>query len=384
MNRQELIITRTKNVIQSVLGMILSPSAEKTLKEFIDTNLQFVLDMSDNDQVAELSEEYINMLNAGDFNSDIHNTSFDLVSFFGLNTIDRFIHAINPAAKRKKAYMCLDSRYAEFNTTCTKLSWLLSNTPYTTDNVANVLGPVRNIINIRMHSIVIRRLFDFATYERAMIQIEELSAQSFIAQSGFRFHFLGFVNPTLLPNALYVTYAAAGPGFFVPEFATFDKYELSNGPQMNDGYFRFNSPIKYLDKITIAIGSPEIIIIPKYEFKNITIIDVTNNYIDVELGELHYYSYYNPEVGYSVFLDGFKSSDASFNAIINAYDFTKVDPGFNSSRIRLYYDPLVVGFKSTPYAPTLIAPPPGPWTATSLRINSSRLILNFEIEYISD
>lgn len=398
MNGKFLI--RVAKFVEGLTGLGLTSYEKKKLQKFIDVNREYVKDKRDVLQVAKLAIEFIESQKSeekeymADVNHDLEKKEYlmredlNLVSFLGLDTFDRFIAEVNPQAKRKRAYMCLDSRYARFNQACTRLTWNFTNNLNVINNSTNVVGPVRDISWIRMHSVVVRK-FD-SIPQRATILIEELAAQAFIMPSGRRFHFVGLLND--LQNPInFGNRNAAGVGQGVPDFTIFDKYELIAGYKFNEGYYRFNKPITTLNEITISIGDPDtLVVLPKYEFTNVTVIDVQPGFIDIELNEPHYYispnSNYSFASGtwYSVFVDGFNSIDPNINDLINSREFTLITI-LTPTRIRLSFDDAPAGWHN-PFPPVtnLIFPPAAPWTARAVRFNSYRIIMNFELEYISD
>ena len=395
MNKQFLL--RVIKFVEGLSETTLSDYEKKKLVSFVKINYQFVKEKRDVLQVAELAIEFINQQNSdqkeylSDLNTEdkkfIISNNLDLVSFLGLDTFDMFISEINPQAKRKHAYMCLDSRYARFNQACTKLTWDFANHLNVVNNSTNVTGPVRDILCIRMHSMVVRKFSSIP--QRATILIEELSAQSFIMPGGRRFHFVGLLND--LQNPInFGNRNAFNTGVGVPDFTIFDKYELIAGYKFNEGYYRFNKPITTLNEITISIGNPDtLVILPKYEFLNVTITDIQVNFLDIELNEPHYYispnSSYSFASGtwYSVFVDEFNSSDQTVNSYINSNEFTIIVI-LSPTKIRLIFNEAPAGFHD-PFPPVLnsITPPPPLWSAKSVRFNSYRIIMNFELEYMS-
>lgn len=393
-------LIRVAKFVEGLTDLSLTPYEKKKLKEFVAVNHEYVKDKRGIVQVAELATEFIEAQKSeekeymADTNSELEKKEYlmredlDLVSFLGLDTFDRFIAEINPQAKRKRAYMCLDSRYARFNQACTKLTWDFTNNLNVINNSTNVVGPVRDITWIRMHSMVVRKFTSIP--QRATILIEELAAQAFVMPSGRRFHFVGLLNDLQNPinlatrNAVIVSTA-------VPDFTLFDKYELLAGYKFNDGYYRFNKPITTLNEITISVGDPDtLVVLPKYEFTNVTIIDVQPGFIDIDLNEPHYYISPNNtyvfalNTCYSVFVDGFDSVDTSVNDLINSKEFTMVSI-LTPTQIRLSFDDAPAGWHF-PFPPVInvIVPPAVPWTARAIRFNSYRIIMNFELEYISD
>lgn len=369
--------SRIKDMVSKLIDRELTMREAILLGEFTNTNLKLLKNDGEVQQVAKIAEEFINILEGKNKPED-----FNLTSTLGMDTISDFIKKINPEAKTKKAYMCLDSRYAEFNNACTKLTWSFTNDSYDVYNSTNVLNPIRNIVSIRMHSIVVRK-FD-SIPKRATIAIEELGSQAFIMGNGRRFHFFGLLNDVQLPTALD-TRNTAETGFYPDDFASFRKYELLSGYKFNDGIYKFNKPVTLLDKITISIGNPdELVIIPRYEFKNIIVSNVTTTYIEITCESEHFYeNYYVPYANYSVFLDGFSSSDTMFDTTINEYEFTKVQT-VSPIVVRLYYTQYIAGvlFDPTTTPDTTMIAPAGPWTATGMRFNSYRVIMNFELEYL--
>ena len=375
------LLTRVHKFVEGLLERRLTNEELKNLELFTDVNYIFVEDKKSVVQVAELATEFVDSMKNYIIDQDVN-----ITSFLGLDTFDRFVSEINPQAKRKTAYMCLDSRYAYFNNECTKLTWSFTNNLNVVNNSTNIVGPVRDIVSIRMQSIVVRKFNSIP--QRATILIEELAAQSFIMPSGRHFHFVGLLNDLQNPISLYDRNAIIA-GTIVPDFTIFDKYELLAGYKFNEGYYRFNKPITTLDTITVSIGNPDtLVVLPKYEFKNITVLDVQLDYIDLELNEPHYYTSPNFGTGmgagtwYSVFIDGFSSGTASDVAYFNSREFTVIEI-LSTTQIRVTTGEAPAGINAViPYA--ILTAGPAPWTCAAVRFNSYRVIMNFELEYISD
>jgi len=226
------MLKRINRFVEGLLEREISPSEREELRDFVRVNKRFVSRDNDIIYVAELANAYVEHQNKREGleikerqredqpeesqredqpeesqredqkhelgigskypKDEVKNKNLNLTSFMGLDTFDRFISEINPLAKRKRAYMCLDSRYARFNQECTRLTWEFTNNLNVVNNSTNVVGPVRDITWIRMHSMVVRKFNSVP--QRATILIEELSAQSFIMPSGRRFHFVGLLN----------------------------------------------------------------------------------------------------------------------------------------------------------------------------------------------
>ncbi len=374
------LLLRVTRFAEGLLERELTDDEKTQLSTFVADNSQYVQEKTPTIQMAELATDFVETMEniTGDVN---------LTGVLNMDTFDRFIAELNPQAKRKTAYMCLDSRYAQFNSECTKLTWSFTNNLNTVNNSTNVVGPLRDIVSIRMQSMVVRKFSSVP--KRSTILIEELSAQSFIMPSGRRFHFVGLLNDLQTPISIYDRNTIIAPGTIVPDFTIFDKYELLSGYKFNDGYYRFNKPITTLDTITVSIGNPDtLVVLPKYEFKNITVLDVQPDHIDLELNEPHYYispnsTYaYASGTWYSVFIDGFSSGTASDVAYINSKEFTVIEI-LSASQIRVTTGNAPAGINFLILYDTLTAGP-APWTCERVRFNSYRVIMNFELEYISD
>ncbi len=401
-------LVRIAKFVEGLLERSLTLDEKKQLISFVKQNHEFVRDKRIVVQVAELANEYVDFIEGIDGldgmesidtsnptknqkNQLIHQ-NLNMVSFLGLDTFDRFISELNPQAKRKRAYMCLDSRYARFNQACTKLTWDFTNNLNVINNSTNVVGPVRDITWIRMHSIVVRKFTSIP--QRATVLIEELSSQAFIMPNGRRFHFVGLLNdlsnpiPLNMRNAIITDTA-------VPDPTIYDKYELLAGFKFNEGYYRFNKPITTLNEITVSIGNPDtLVVLPKYEFTNVTIADIQATYIDLEFNENHNYTnhftdfvFLNNYAWYSIFLDGFSSSNVALNDYLNQREHTHIEV-LTPTIIRIYFRDLPAGSywmftfpAAIPLTPFI--PPPLPWSISTVRFNSYRIIMNFELEYIS-
>lgn len=392
-------LVRVAKFAEGLLERPLDSAEKKQIVLFTKQNYDFVKDKRDIVQVAELATEFADFTNGIDGTIDnkesmathdgkayLKRQDLDLVSFLKLDTFDRFISELNPQAKRKRAYMCLDSRYARFNQECTRLTWDFTNNLNVINNSTNVVGTVRDITWIRMHSIVVRKFTSIP--QRATILIEELASQAFVMPSGRRFHFVGRLND--LQNPInYGDRNAIIFGESVPDFTIFDKYELLAGYKFNEGYYRFNKPITTLNEITVSIGNPDtLVVLPKYEFHNVTILAFNFNFIDIDLNENHNYVNHlatlPPYAWYSIFVDGFSSGDATFDTYMNTREHTAIEI-LTPTSLRITFRPIPAGYQN-PFPPGPLSAfigIPGPFSATTLRFNSYRVIMNFEMEYIS-
>jgi hypothetical protein len=333
-------------------------------------------------------------------------TSINISSFLGIDTFEKLIRELNPKVSKKKAYVCLDSRYARFLNNCTKLQWDYSNALITTDNSTSVIGNVRNITSVRMLSMVVRKFTSVA--QRASICIEEFSAQAFILPNGRRFHFIGLLND-LQNNSIAIDYRAASASqlfLYVPDFTTYDKYELIAGYKFNDGIYRFNKPITDLNTFTISIGDPfSPVTIPKYEFFDVSLYyyfssDFGFRRVRLTFNEPHFHigsNYFvsdlvsypdKPNILMSVFIDGLVSSSPTDDFIVNILNTTEftLTQIIDAYTMDVYITPaglLKAGKNSMPgFSVTLGTN--RPLNKARVRINSYRVIMNFELDYIAE
>jgi hypothetical protein len=336
--------------------------------------------------------------------------SINVSSFLGIDTFEKLIRELNPKVTIKKAYVCLDSRYARFLNNCTKLQWDYSNALITTDNSTSVIGNVRNVTSVRMLSMVVRRFTSVA--RRASICIEEFSAQAFILPNGRRFHFVGFLND-LQNNSIAIDYRASSGTknvVVVPDFTTYDKYELIAGYRFNDGIYRFNKPITDINTLTISIGDPfNLVTVPKYEFYDVAALylpftstpkyfssvrltfpephfHIGSNYFDTDLviGDI-------PNILMSVFIDDASTANPAYATLINNINTTEFT-------MAVIIDPYTIDvrftdgdlFKAGPHNVSglsliaSLANPPVDLGKVRVRINSYRVIMNFELDYIAE
>lgn len=390
-----------------ILGRSLESNEIDGLPDFIKENSKFLIDFNNRELLIEYSGAYADYLESNtieglenlDTDEEIQQESStvhtDLIDFMGCDTIEKFITELMPKTERKIAYMCLDSRYAQFSPDCKKLTWNVSQALSDTSNLTNIIGPVRDICSIRMLSIVTRKFDSIA--QRASILIEELSAQSFSLPNGRKFHFIGLLNDLQYP--LNLALRAAGIGTQVPDVQIWNKYELLAGYRFNEGYYRFNKPITSLDTCTISIADPfNVVVIPKYEFFNVAISFETYSsgpsvgkvrWIYLDFPEPHNYDItpfnvlFNP---YSIFIDDFTTDqpvlDADLITNINALEWTYTLAD-TSTRITIDIRKLTAGFKQTALFPTVVVDMPvGAPSTVRVRMLTFRVIMNFELEYI--
>lgn len=159
-------------------------------------------------------------------------------SFLGINDLDEIKMLLNPESLYVHYYLVLDSdfrdRSAELSTAITRFTWKYAPTQFTGQGFCNTVGTVRDIIGMRLYQPRIPNTPEMNTdAKRISVQVEEFKAQSFIAENGFRFHFL------LRPN-----FAEANTSV---ELSTED---------YNDGIFNFRTPITEFSTFTLLFGNP--------------------------------------------------------------------------------------------------------------------------------
>jgi hypothetical protein len=340
-----------------------------------------------------------------------HNTDtiYNLASFLGLNSFDKVITELNPSLKIKKAYMCLDTRYARFLNNKTKVQWDFINTISDEHHSTNMVGVVRDIVSIRMYSIVVPQFV--SAQNRATVLIEEMSAQSFSLPNGRKFHFVGRLNNLKNPLAIDLRNAKVVECIF-PDFTIYDKYEILPGYRFNEGIYRFNQPITTLNTITVSIADPfDLITFKQYEYKDVILTtegdiscfpdagSISIYYLPSEYIKYIYLDFPEPHgytAIYSLFIDDLVSDNAFDNgdnlneddvvSYINTYEFTTIFV-VSTTRIRITpsYNNLAgyhLGMTTGAFISHRLVPI-GNLSTVRVRFNSYRVIMNFELDYLS-
>jgi len=379
------IIQRVINFVEGLIEKEIDEKEEEQISRFVEENIKFIETTNDIVKVAELAKSYLEFKEELDEDSGIKG-EFDLVAFLQIPTFEKFVAEMNPTTRKKKAYLCLDSRYGRFNQERTKISWDIAGNLQVSENSTNLVGGVRDITSIRMHSIVVRKFP--SVQQRASIFIEELAAQSFILPGGRRFHFMALLNDLQNPISI-INRNANTVGEAIADFTVFDKYELLAGYRFNEGYYRFNKPVTLLDTVTVSIGNPDqLVVLPKYEFLDVPVINLTNNSLTLEFPEPHGYITninnlaYNNYNAYSIFIDGFVSNEVNYNNFVNSYEFTGVTI-VSPTVITLSFNDYPAGRHNLyPTANNIFPIVPALPISVRVRFNSYRILMNFELEYL--
>jgi hypothetical protein len=179
---------------------------------------------------------------------------YNLAGGFGKKDILALTRAINPESTYKKAYLTLDSDAAEFLENNTKMRWDYLSTLSETSTSTNSRKMIKNVTEIRIYSMVVSKFN--SPMQRATILIDEFSTQSFIAQNGRRFHTIGLLNDLEIPSEIRTRGTLIVATGWVPDVTTYDKYELLSGFRLNEGIYKFATPITTFDSITLSVGDP--------------------------------------------------------------------------------------------------------------------------------
>lgn len=171
-------------------------------------------------------------------NKDYEYANAHLIRMFGISNPYNAVAIFNPQNLKRKEYLLLDSRYAEDNIADrTKFRWYYTGTAAVESGSVNTTDKIRDITAIRILAFSLNRRYEYGS-QRVTVLIEELSAQSFIAADGHRFHFFGRMirDPSVTSADTFV-------------FVDFDERD-------NLGIYRFRQPIVSLNSITISVGIP--------------------------------------------------------------------------------------------------------------------------------
>jgi len=157
----------------------------------------------------------------------------DIASILGTKSLDAFKSMFSAGGGVKTAYLLLDTRYRVLdNDGRNQFKWNFSSTSNTIQGSVNAIGDIENITAMRVAPFKMPyNTQGDNDYDRITMNIQEFSAQSFIAQENRRFHFM------------------------FPTFVS-DRYINMVLPRDIDGEYKFTQPITRLDSITIDFASP--------------------------------------------------------------------------------------------------------------------------------
>jgi hypothetical protein len=215
-------------------------------------------------------------------------------SFLGETDIYKIAHTINPQSQYRKVYLALDTKYAKFLENQTKLQWNYHNTIQEFGNSTNTVGPLENIVSMRIYSFVVQ--YFNSPLNRATVLVNELSAQSFLWDGDKNFHFMARRNSLLDSLPLTDRTTITLDYQYVPDIATANKIELLSGYRFNEGIYYFNPPVTLVDTITLSIRDPtNLLHVPKFiidvQVTNVDLIgtvpgDLTDPVVIADTGEI--------------------------------------------------------------------------------------------------
>jgi hypothetical protein len=163
-----------------------------------------------------------------------------------------------PSSKYRKVYIMLDSRYAASNDGY-NISWNFQNNENVADGSVNAVGVIRDIVSIRLLDFYMHLYTAISTgivgnYGAITVHIKEFDAQSFITQTGTKFHFWGklWYNANNNPSATYQRLISFSDGSD-EDGINENYYRLQDG---NQGEFKFATPLTELNTLTLNFGNP--------------------------------------------------------------------------------------------------------------------------------
>lgn len=164
-------------------------------------------------------------------------SSIDINSLIGLDTVGKIQALLNPPALYEKNYIVLDSfNRNESITSQTRFQWNYADNANTTIGTVNTIGTIKNIVAMKLYQPVIPNIDSInVNSARVSILIEEFQAQSFIASSSRRYHFLTKV---------------------VEQFPFNNRYRDLQIEDYHDGVYKFRKPIVRFETLTVSFGDP--------------------------------------------------------------------------------------------------------------------------------
>ncbi len=266
-----------EDIVQNPCGEDENVDIHEMMKEQIGV-------VGDNTAIDSQSESHT------DFATQIVTTfsnQVEVTSLLGNKTIADLQRIINPGLVKRTVSIMLDSRYRTLdNDGTTYFQWVFNNNEITLQGTVNAVGNIKDITAIRIFPIKLPYNSNMDNdYGRASILIQEMSAQSFIAQENRRFHFI---------------------------FSTTvdDRWINLEPESFNDGYFRFRTPITRLDTFTLTFGSPleRVTFDTDRMLANITIYSTITTFMTT--------SPHNLETGDRIYISNFSTANINTDTII--------------------------------------------------------------------
>ena len=294
---------------------------------------------------------------------DINTANAHLIRLFGISNPYHAVAIFNPQNLKRKEYLLLDSRYAaEESAGRTKFTWYYHSTAATETGSTNSTDKIKDITSIKIMALSLNRRYE-TQLNRFTILIEELSAQSFIAPNGRRFHFIGKAtrDPTVASADTFI-------------FVNFDEAD-------NLGVYKFRQPIVSLDKITISVGIPyEPISFIQARFTNCTLnLAGYPNTWEIDTPEPHPWQIFSTiEV---LYVEYFTTTNPTADAFNIAY-ITKAN-GHKAVAMNVLFPTRLYVTNDFSFAPASSYPA---FVGTPSRVtiygSNPRLFVHLEIEYV--
>lgn len=222
-----------------------------------------------------------------DKSREVKTTDVSIGELLGETDIKAFV-----PKKEKTAYILLDRKFASTDDNET-LSWDFNNHLVSGSGVSAV-GDIKNITKLKIidyflpvgdeYLSKIIGISERLLYRRVSMLIKEFSNQAFIA-NGYNFHFMG-------KGIKYRAYSTAETALWVRHTKnTFGLDLLSESNVVNkvnyynDGMFKFNTPIKKLDKLTLNFYAiDKIITLSKYKYRgSISLTSLTSTTVELQI-----------------------------------------------------------------------------------------------------
>jgi hypothetical protein len=202
--------------------------------------------------VDSVKEYFINSIGTND-EDNTNNTSIikfqtevddvqscSITNLLNLSNTIRLQNMFNPVASLIKNYVYVNSNNALTNN-LTNISFNLNSCgPVFKNGYINTTNAISNIVAMRISKISFGIRSEakntILSRKRLTILIDELSAQSFVAPEGNRFHFI--TNRHSAYNTQFAYATTQSPYYF------------------NRGWFKFNTPISKLDRLTLRFYCP--------------------------------------------------------------------------------------------------------------------------------
>lgn len=161
-----------------------------------------------------------------------------------ITDIKDVLSIIDPSLLYTTDHIILDSKYRQLNesgdTPITKFTFTYVHSKLIQSTTVNSGSPIENIAKIKIYSFTAPYGIELNekqfSYARLAVAIEELYHQSYAISENVRAHWMLIKYET-------------NPG-------NFQKRQEFRPDEFSDGVFEFHNNIKYLDKITIRLGSP--------------------------------------------------------------------------------------------------------------------------------